>query len=780
MAKAKVDPLFSSYRGEPRIRPASRNVSVFVEHKPDPEAGAAFLQLGRALSGLEPGLSAFFARQAKEKRDKNLALGERLEKEEGKTRTWAQFVAANPQYATLSPEAIEGFTRSYLRSLGDLYKDELYTAMPSHTIQDENGREYTLAEIQNNPVLTARWFDSIRARTLGDLSAIDDRLIQEELFPTMEAIEAKLTEVMAIQQREGFLTTFKNQVTQNMVRVFYDAYEDGSLDGIDIDPQVRARLAQQLTTHLNSLIGAGISKEAANNTLVQAVIDIANTVEDATVLDVLKVVETVPGSYVGNIPEYMNLIEAARDTIAERSYQRDLREFNHDQLKKKIAFYDFMIEIFKKNPLATNFSPSVMRHVLETFGPNFFNDFVNTMQNNQSKIVQDMTASMTRRRYEDDILSRTLNENGLTALQQAFVDLTDIGAGRKSPNEINLGKVMHLFTPEQAMSAVHIIREASENRFTLSSRVLDAIKTNIYTPHVVGLMEDSDSAVVLANQADSDLRATLFNAIQKNPDISEEELINVIRSEAASWRTQLEALSAELEAQLGAGIDYPTAAEQTKAVVEEQFNRMETLGNAIEGNLTESFDPAATNLFKENPPFIRYAYNQLVQAKQAGADGWDTLLGKAALKLGMTQDELLQSQVALNKDALPPDVVDRVLYDDAPYLAAVSQVIRLMGEGWTQDLGATAAGLIQELVTNKQLRSEIAEALPDLIEFLQTGGRRGSGYMAFGDWEEALAKPFLMNEEQRNRYIMNILSHFFNIPKKAEEKRIQQWQKKKN
>ncbi len=313
--------------------------------------------IAEALSSLQPSLRRFAEKRAEEAKDEGVAQGQLLYDMEANRQSWSDFVKANPQHAKANPWIREGYLRARMANEGENYRSwiQAQASGPNASV-DIGGTKVPLSEA--TPEQSALWFQQQKQRYVQEVMGgeTDPVLFSEIFIPMAEAAERELNSRIISYQQDVMWNKAIGEHTKLITNTLRGAVEAGAFDGPDAE-QNMASLGARFSDVARQLIRDGVPPKQVNDAIVDSIITFAdaNDIDDVTpILDIVKHIETSPGSYLGDIPEVAKMVEGAKDSIrTERYWDRKQKEElkRAEELEARRADEIAIVNQFITNPL---------------------------------------------------------------------------------------------------------------------------------------------------------------------------------------------------------------------------------------------------------------------------------------------------------------------------------------------------------------------------------------------------------------------------------------------
>lgn len=304
------------------LKPQARPVKVGYVAR-DVARADNLIAIAEALSSLQPSLRRFTERRMEEQKDADLAQGQLIYEMESNRQSWADFVKANPQHAKANPWIREGYLRARMANEGENYRSwvQAQASGPNASV-DIGGTKVPLSEA--TPEQSALWFQQQKQRYVQEVMGgeTDPVLFSEIFIPMAEAAERELNSRIISYQQDVMWNKAIGEHTKLITNSLRGAVEAGAFDGPDAE-QNMASLGARFSDVARQLIRDGVPPKQVNEAIVDSIITFAdaNDIDDVTsILDIVKHIETSPGSYLGDIPEVAKTVEGAKDSIQVERY----------------------------------------------------------------------------------------------------------------------------------------------------------------------------------------------------------------------------------------------------------------------------------------------------------------------------------------------------------------------------------------------------------------------------------------------------------------------------
>jgi hypothetical protein len=338
------------------LKPQARPVKVGYVAR-DVARADNLLAIAEALSSLQPSLRRFAEKRAEEQKDADLAQGQLLYDMEANRQSWSDFVKANPQHAKANPWIREGYLRARMANEGENYRSWIQAqASGQNASVDIGGTKVPLSEA--TPEQSALWFQQQKQRYVQEVMGgeTDPVLFSEIFIPMAAAAERELNSRIISYQQDVMWNKAIGEHTKLITNSLRGAVEAGAFDGPDAE-QNMASLGARFSDVARQLIRDGVPPKQVNDAIVDSIITFAdaNDIDDVTpILDIVKHIETSPGSYLGDIPEVAKMVEGAKDSIrTERYWDRKQKEElkRAEELEARRADEIAIVNQFITNPL---------------------------------------------------------------------------------------------------------------------------------------------------------------------------------------------------------------------------------------------------------------------------------------------------------------------------------------------------------------------------------------------------------------------------------------------
>lgn len=342
--------------GGTELNPKARPVKVGYVARDVPRADN-LLAIAEALSSVQPSLRRFAEKRAEEAKDEGVAQGQLLYDMEANRQSWSDFVKANPQHAKANPWIREGYLRARMANEGENYRSWIQAqASTENAVVDIGGTKVPLSEA--TPEQSALWFQQQKQRYVKEVMGgeVDPVLFSEIFIPMASASERELNSRIISYQQDVMWNKAIGEHTKLITNTLRGAVEAGAFDGPDAE-QNMAGLGARFSDVARQLIRDGVPPKQVNDSIVDSIITFAdaNDIDDVTpILDIVKHIETSPGSYLGDIPEVAKMVEGAKDAIrTERYWDRKQKEElkRAEELEARRADEIAIVNQFITNPL---------------------------------------------------------------------------------------------------------------------------------------------------------------------------------------------------------------------------------------------------------------------------------------------------------------------------------------------------------------------------------------------------------------------------------------------
>jgi hypothetical protein len=341
---------------ETELKPRARPVKVGYVAR-DVARADNLTAIAEALSSLQPSLRRFAEKRAEEQKDADLAQGQLVYEMESNRQSWSDFVKANPQHAKANPWIREGYLRARMANEGENYRSwiQAQASGPNASV-DIGGTKVPLSEA--TPEQSALWFQQQKQRYVQEVMGgeTDPVLFSEIFIPMAEAAERELNSRIISYQQDVMWNKAIGEHTKLITNTIRGAVEAGAFDGPDAE-QNMASLGARFSDVARQLIRDGVPPKQVNDAIVDSIVTFAdaNDIDDVTpILDIVKHIETSPGSYLGDIPEVAKMVEGAKDAIrTERYWDRKQKEElkRAEELEARRADEIAIVNQFITNPL---------------------------------------------------------------------------------------------------------------------------------------------------------------------------------------------------------------------------------------------------------------------------------------------------------------------------------------------------------------------------------------------------------------------------------------------
>ena len=338
------------------LKPQARPVKVGYVAR-DVARADNLTSIAEALSSLQPSLRRFTEKRTEEQKDADLAKGQLLYDMEANRQSWSDFVKANPQHAKANPWIREGYLRARMANEGENYRSwiQAQASGPNASV-DVGGTNIPLSEA--TPEQSALWFQQQKQRYVQEVMGgeTDPVLFSEIFLPMASASERELNSRIISYQQDVMWNKAIGEHTKLITNSLQGAVEAGAFDGPDAE-QNMASLGARFSDVARQLIRDGVPPKQVNEAIVDSIVTFAdaNDIDDVTsILDIVKHIETSPGSYLGDIPEVAKTVEGAKDSIrTERYWDRKQKEElkREEELEARRADEIAIVNQFITNPL---------------------------------------------------------------------------------------------------------------------------------------------------------------------------------------------------------------------------------------------------------------------------------------------------------------------------------------------------------------------------------------------------------------------------------------------
>lgn len=338
------------------LKPQARPVKVGYVAR-DVARADNLTSIAEALSSLQPSLRRFTEKRMEEQKDADLAQGQLVYEMESNRQSWSDFVKANPQHAKSNPWIREGYLRARMANEGENYRTwiQAQASGPNASV-DIGGTKVPLSEA--TPEQSALWFQQQKQRYVQEVMGgeTDPVLFSEIFLPMASASERELNSRIISYQQDVMWNKAIGEHTKLITNSLRGAVEAGAFDGPDAE-QNMASLGARFSDVARQLIRDGVPPKQVNDAIVDSIVTFAdaNDIDDVTpILDIVKHIETSPGSYLGDIPEVAKMVEGAKDSIrTERYWDRKQKEElkRAEELEARRADEIAIVNQFITNPL---------------------------------------------------------------------------------------------------------------------------------------------------------------------------------------------------------------------------------------------------------------------------------------------------------------------------------------------------------------------------------------------------------------------------------------------